>query len=139
MYEPRRFEDIKVGEKAYLTRSYSKEDVDLFIKVSQDTNPLHISDEYARATRFKKRIVPGLLTASMISGVLGTKLPGYGTIYMSQELRFIYPVYFEDILTCTVEVIEKIEHKKIIILDTKIKNQNDKVVIEGKAKVMLEN
>ncbi len=139
MYKPRKFEDIKIGEKASISRSYSEEDVELFVQVSQDHNPIHSSEYYAKATRFKRRIVPGLLTASMISGVLGTKLPGYGTIYVAQELKFLLPVYFGDNLTCEVEVIEKIEAKRIIILDTKIVNQDSAVVISGKATVMLES
>lgn len=139
MFEPRKYEDVKIGEKATISRSYTEEDVELFIQVSQDHNPIHSSELYAKTTRFKSRIVPGLLTASMISGVLGTKLPGYGTIYLGQELRFTRPVYFGDNLLCEVEVIEKIDAKKIIILDTKIKNQNNELVITGKATVMLES
>lgn len=138
MFEKRRFKDIRIGEKASIKRSYTEKDVELFVMVSQDHNPIHSSEEYARTTRFKRRIVPGLLTASMISGVLGTRLPGYGTIYMSQELKFERPVYFGDELECTVEVIEMIEEKRIIILDTKIRNQDNKVVVSGKATVMLE-
>lgn len=139
MFEPRKFEDIKIGDKASIKRSYTEEDVKLFVMVSQDRNPIHSSEEYAKTTRFKSRIVPGLLTASMISGVLGTKLPGYGTIYMAQELRFLHPVYFGDEVECVVEVIEKIAAKRIIILDTKIKNQNNTIVVSGKATVMLES
>lgn len=139
MFEPRRFEDVRIGEKASIKRCYTEEDVELFVMVSQDHNPIHSSEEYAKTTRFKSRIVPGLLTASMISGVLGTKLPGYGTIYMAQDLRFLHPVYFGDELECVVEVIEKVEAKKIIILDTKIWNQDRMVVVSGKATVMLES
>ncbi|MCX7944913.1 MAG: MaoC family dehydratase [Deltaproteobacteria bacterium] len=139
MFEPRKFSDIKIGERASIKRSYNERDVELFIAVSQDYNPIHCSEEYAKTTRFGRRIVPGLLTASMISGVLGTKLPGYGTIYMSQELKFHYPVYFGDELECEVEVIDKIEAKKIIILDARIKNNDGKIVVSGKAIVMLES
>ncbi len=139
MFEPRRFADVKIGEKASIRRSYTEEDIELFVMVSQDRNPIHSSEEYAKTTRFKHRIVPGLLTASMISGVLGTKLPGYGTIYMSQDLKFLHPVYFGDELECEVEVVEKIEEKRIIILDTKIRNQDNRIVISGKATVMLES
>ncbi len=139
MFEPRRFSDIRIGERASISRSYTEEDVELFVKVSQDLNPIHTSGEYARNTRFGKRIVPGLLTASMISGVLGTKLPGYGTVYMSQDLKFLHPVYFGDVLICEVEVIDKIEERRIVILDTRIWNQENKTVIAGKATVMLES
>lgn len=138
MFESRRYEDIVLGEKIAFSRSYSEDDVNLFVKMSNDTNPLHLSEDYAVTTRFRHRIVPGMLVASMISGVLGTKLPGYGTIYMSQELKFVRPVYLGDMLTCEVEVVEKLDTRKIIILDTKIVNQENKVVISGRATVMLE-
>lgn len=138
MFESRRYEDIPLGEKTAISRSYSEDDVNLFVKMTNDTNPLHISEDYALTTRFRRRIVPGMLVASMISGVLGTKLPGYGTIYMSQELKFVRPVYLGDRLTCEVEVVEKLDARKLIILDTKIVNQEGKIVISGRATVMLE-
>ncbi len=137
MFEARRFSDIKIGERSSISRTFTEEDVNLFVNVSQDLNPIHTSDEYAMTTRFKKRIVPGLLTASMISAVLGTKLPGYGTIYLSQELKFLHPVYIGDRLICEVEVIDKIDEKHILVLSTHIRNQEDRNVISGKATVML--
>lgn len=138
MFEPRRFSDIKIGERASISRSFTEEDINLFVKVSQDLNPIHTSEEYAMTTRFKKRIVPGLLTASMISAILGTKLPGYGTIYLSQELKFLHPVYIGDRLSCEVEVLDKIDEKHILVLGTHIRNHKNMDVISGKATVMLE-
>ncbi|MEI0685470.1 MaoC family dehydratase [Brachyspira pilosicoli] len=85
---------------------------------------------------FKHRIANGMLTAKLISAVLGTKLPGEGTIYMGQELKFLAPVYFGDTITATAEIIELITEKKRVILSTTCTNQDGKVVLSGKATVM---
>lgn len=123
-----------IGMKEKVTRTITDLNVKEFINISGDLNPVHSDEEYAQKTIFKKRVVPGMLTASLISGVLGTKLPGEGTIYLEQNLKFIKPVYINDIITTEVEI-ENIEGKIITIL-TKCYNQKNELLISGQAKVL---
>lgn len=134
----KRFEDIQIGDSARLTRRISEQDILDFARISGDTNPVHSSEEFASKTRFKKRIAHGFLVASLISTVLGTIFPGPGTIYLSQELRFRAPVYIDDELEVVVEVIEKKDEKRILVLRTDISNSSGVKVIEGKAVVLVE-
>jgi acyl dehydratase len=87
------FEDLATDMSAAVSKLVTERDVEMFAAVSTDTNPVHLSDEFAAGTRFKRRIAHGLLTASLISAALGTKLPGPGAIYVSQNLKFTAPVY----------------------------------------------
>jgi len=96
------FEDLATDMSAAVSKLITERDVQTFAEVSTDTNPIHLSDEFAAGTRFKRRIAQGLLTASLISAVLGTKLPGPGAIYVSQNLKFTAPVYLGDVVTATV-------------------------------------
>ena len=124
---------IKVGYSASITKSFSDEDVRKFAEISGDKNPVHLDDEYAAQTQFKKRLVHGMLTAGLISAVLGTELPGEGSIYLSQSINFQAPVFIGDTITATVTVIKIREGKPIITLETICKNQDDLVVIKGEA------
>ena len=124
---------IKVGDSASITKSFSDEDVRKFAEISGDKNPVHLDDEYAAQTQFKKRLVHGMLTAGLISAVLGTDLPGEGSIYLSQSINFQAPVFIGDTITATVTVIKIREGKPIITLETICKNQDDLVVIKGEA------
>ncbi|MBT3187768.1 MAG: MaoC family dehydratase [Anaerolineae bacterium] len=124
---------IKVGDSASITKSFSDEDVRKFAEISGDKNPVHLDDEYAAQTQFKKRLVHGMLTAGLISAVLGTELPGEGSIYLSQSINFQAPVFIGDTITATVTVIKIREGKPIITLETICKNQDDLVVIKGEA------
>ncbi|NPV92838.1 MAG: MaoC family dehydratase [Firmicutes bacterium] len=135
MIADRRFAEIKVGDKASQSKTISESDVYLFAGITGDFNPMHVNKDFSRKTVYKKRLVHGMLTGSMISTVLGTELPGGSTIYISQELNFRAPVFIGDTLTAEVEVLEKREEKKIIVLNTIIYNQNQKVVVTGKAVV----
>ncbi|MGN0783471.1 MAG: MaoC family dehydratase [Christensenellales bacterium] len=127
--------DITVGQKASLTKTFTDEDVRKFAEVSLDVNPLHLDDEYAKTTIFGKRIAHGVLTCGLISAVLANKLPGQGTIYLGQEVRFSAPVYLGDTITAACTVTEKRDDKKIIKLDTVCTNQDGKVVVSGVATV----
>ena len=127
--------DISVGQKASLTKTFTDEDVRKFAEVSLDVNPLHLDDEYAKTTIFGKRIAHGVLTCGLISAVLANKLPGQGTIYLGQEVRFSAPVYLGDSITAVCTVTEKRDDKKIIKLDTVCTNQDGKVVVSGVATV----
>lgn len=128
--------EINLGDKSSYSRTVSEADVVLFGGVSGDLNPAHFNEEYSKDTMFKGRIAHGMLSASYISTVLGMQLPGPGTIYLSQELKFTAPVKFGDTITATAEVIDKLEEKNRITLETICVNQRGEVVVKGKAVVM---
>ena len=131
-----KYADIKVGDKASMSKTVTEHDVYTFAGLSGDFNPLHINAEFAKTTIFKERIAHGVLIAGFISAVLGTALPGVNTIYLAQELVFKAPVKFGDTVTATVEVIEKIEAKHRLVLKTMATTQDGTVVVDGKATVM---
>lgn len=112
------FEDLTVGMTASLTKTISQEDIDLFATVTGDRNPVHIDEEWAQTTRFKGRIAHGMLTAGLISAVMGTRLPGPGNIYLKQTLEFQAPVKPGDVVTATVTIRELIPERRRVILDT---------------------
>ncbi|MHC1762333.1 MAG: MaoC family dehydratase [Negativicutes bacterium] len=130
------FAEIKVGDKASMSKTVTEFDVYSFAGVTGDFNPVHIDAEFAKTTMFKERIAHGMLSAGFISAVLGTALPGKNTIYMGQELQFKAPVKIGDTVTATVEVLEKIEAKNRLILRTTVTNQAGVLVTDGKATVM---
>ena len=130
------FEEIKVGDKASMSKTVTEFDIYTFAGVTGDFNPVHIDAEFAKTTMFKERIAHGMLSAGFISAVLGTALPGANTIYLGQELQFKAPVKIGDTVTATVEVLEKIEAKNRLILRTTVTNQAGVLVTDGKATVM---
>lgn len=132
----RTLEELKVGDTADLSRQVSQQDISAFVGAVGDTNPLHSDPAFAAGTRFKGVIAPGILTAGLISGVIGTRLPGSGTIYLSQDLRFHEPVRPGDTITARVEVIEIIQDRKRVRLKTTCSNQHGTVVVSGEALVM---
>ena len=127
---------IQVGDSATFSKTISESDVYMYAGISGDFNPAHINAVEAEKGIFKERIAHGMLTASFIATVLGTSLPGPGTIYLSQELSFKRPVKFGDTIEAKVEVIEKIEEKNRLVLRTTCTNQHGEIVIDGKAMVM---
>lgn len=132
----RTIDTIQVGDSDSFTKTVTETDIILYAGVSGDFNPAHIDAEHAKNTMFGKRIAHGMLSAGFISNVLGTKLPGPGTIYLGQELKFVKPVFIGDTVTATVTVKEKIEEKNRLKLDTTVTNQNGEAVITGTATVM---
>lgn len=128
--------ELKIGDKASFTKTITEADVCLFAGVSGDMNPLHINDEAGKASMFKRRIAHGMLSASLISTVLGTGLPGTGTLYLGQNLKFTAPVYLGETVTAEVEVSELRTDKNIAILKTTCTNAKGDVVISGEATVM---
>ena len=128
--------EMKIGDSANFTKTISETDVYLYAGISGDFNPAHVNQTEAEKGMFGKRIAHGMLSAGLISAVLGTLLPGPGTIYMGQELRFTKPVAIGDTITATVTVAELIPEKNRAILETVCTNQNGDVVITGKATVM---
>ena len=129
---------IKVGDTASLTKTFTESDVLSFAEISGDRNPVHIDPKFAATTRFKRQIVHGMLTAGMISAVLGMQLPGPGSIYLKQELNFRAPVYFGDTITATVAVTKVREDKPIVTLKTVCTNQEGAKVIDGEAVLMVQ-
>lgn len=122
-----------IGDKAYITQKITDKLIQEFSRISKDTNPIHIDSLYAESTIFKKRIAHGMLVASYISSVLGTKIPGPGAVYLSQSLAFIKPVFLNDKITAEVEITDIKKNKNIITLETKCYNQNKDNVIIGEA------
>lgn len=127
---------IQVGDSASFTKTVTETDVIMYAGVSGDFNPAHIDAEHAKSSMFGQRIAHGMLSASFISNVLGTQLPGPGTIYMGQDLRFVKPVYIGDTVTATCTVTERIAEKNRLKLDTVVTNQRGEPVITGTATVM---
>ena len=128
--------ELNIGDKDYFEKTISESDVYLYAGITGDLNPAHINQREAENSIFKGRIAHGMLTAGLISAVLGMKLPGPGTIYLSQEMKFLAPVRFGDTIKAEVEVIEKIEEKNRIRLNTTCTNQNGEIVLKGIAVVM---
>lgn len=129
-------DEINVGDYEVFQKTVSESDVYLYAGITGDFNPVHVNDVKAKKSMFNGRIAHGMLTAGFISTVLGTLLPGPGTIYRDQTLSFKKPVYFGDTITAKVTVIEIIIEKNIIHCETVCFNQNDEVVVTGIAKVM---
>ncbi|HEX4367236.1 MAG TPA: bifunctional enoyl-CoA hydratase/phosphate acetyltransferase [Rhodopila sp.] len=135
MIENRTFDEIAVGDSASLSRTITQQDIDLFALVSGDVNPAHMDVAYAATDMFHHIIAHGMLSAGLISNVLGTELPGPGTIYLSQDLRFRAPVSIGDTVTATLRVTEKHAEKGDVTLDCRCVNQAGKLVIDGTARV----
>ena len=129
--------EYRIGQIATISKTVSDKDVKQFAKLVGDKNPIHIDDEFAKNTQFGKRIVHGMFGASLISAVLGMKLPGPGAIYLSQSLQFTAPIFIGDKITAQVIVIKIREDKPIITMETNCINQNDEIVIKGEAILMV--
>ncbi len=130
------FEDYNVGEKASFTKTVTESDVYTYAGVTGDYNPAHVNKVYAENSMFKGRIAHGMFAGGLISAVLGTKMPGEGAIYISQNLKFLAPVYFDDTITAECEIIEKLEKGRLKIKTT-CTNQNNVVVVDGEAILMI--
>lgn len=132
-----RLEDIAVGQKAEFTKTVTETDVVLFAGITGDFNPAHVNEVEAARGMFGGRIAHGMLSAGFISTVLAMRLPGPGTIYLSQSLRFVRPVHIGDTVTARVEVAEVIAAKRRVRLTTTVANQHGEQVIDGEAVVMV--
>lgn len=126
----------EIGQSASRTKTFTDEVIRTFAEISGDTNPIHVDDDYAATTRFGKRIAHGILTASLLSAILANDLPGAGTVYLSQNLKFMGPVFVGDTITATVTVSKYREDKNIVTFDTVCVNQNGETVITGEAVVL---
>ena len=132
-----RIEEIAVGMSAEHAKTVTEADVVLFAGVTGDFNPVHVDAEAAAKSRFGARIAHGMLSAGLVSAVIAMKLPGAGSIYMTQSLRFTRPVMIGDTVTARVEVIEVIAAKKRVRLATVCRNQRGETVLDGEALLMV--
>lgn len=133
----KKFEEINIGDKEQLKHTITHSDIQKFVELSGDDNKLHVDESFARQTSFKKPVVHGMIGASFISTVIGTKLPGDGALWFSQSLEFLLPVRVGDLITVSAEVIKKYDTEQIIELNTVITNQDRQVVTKGIAKVKM--
>lgn len=126
---------FQVGDNASFTKTVTETDVILFSGITGDLNPAHIDAVSAKKGMFKERVAHGMLGASFISSVLGTKLPGPGAIYLEQDLKFVKAIYIQDTITATVTV-KEIDRRGRLTLDTTVTNEKDEVLITGEALVV---
>ena len=128
-------EDLAVGIARTLTKTVEERDIQLFAEVSTDRNPVHLCDDYARDTIFGGRVAHGMLTAALFSAVIGEQLPGHGSIYLEQWLKFVRPVRPGDVVTATITVTAiDMEHKRVT-LDC-VATVREKAVLRGEALVL---
>ena len=128
-------EDIEMGMTRYIRKVITDRDIEQFAEISTDHNPVHLDDEYARDTIFEGRIAHGMLTAGLVSAVIGEQLPGHGTIYMSQNLKFLAPVRPGDLVHAEVRVVDMVIDKRRVKLDCRCE-VNGKNVLVGEAIVL---
>jgi 3-hydroxybutyryl-CoA dehydratase len=136
MQQGKTIHQLTIGQSAEFSKTFTSIEVESFAQVSGDHNPVHLNEEYASKTRFKQRICHGHLVASLFSAILGTNLPGEGSIYLGQSIKYLKPVYLNDTITAKVTVIEKDEEKNRVKLETSAVNQNGDLVITGIAEIM---
>lgn len=126
-----KFSELNVGDRGEVTKVITEEDVKKFIEICGDVNPIHVDDEFTKGTPLRTKIVHGILTSSLISTVVGTKVPGPGSVWLDQNLRFLLPVRINDTITAASEILAKIEEKQQVIVRTTCTNQGGEIVIEG--------
>jgi 3-hydroxybutyryl-CoA dehydratase len=136
MPEGKSIHELKIGDSAQISKTITEADIELFAKATGDFNPVHLDQAYAEKTMFKGRIAHGLLSVGLLSSILGNILPGHGTIYLSQEVKFLAPVRIGDTITAGVEVIELISEKNRAKFRTTCINQDGKLVVGGIAWAM---
>jgi acyl dehydratase len=130
------YDEITVGQTASHSTTVTDKDVRIFAAVSGDVNPVHLDDDYAATTQFKQRIAHGMLTGAVISGAIAMTLPGPGTIYLGQSLRFRAPVMIGDEITVQLEVTGKRDDRKFVTIECTVVNQDGTTVATGTADLM---
>ncbi len=136
-YQLTTFDDLTVGQEASLSKTITEGDIEHFIAITGDTNPLHVDAEFARQTFFGKRIAHGMLSASLFSTLVGMHLPGTGAIYRSQSLEFLRPVNIGDTITAHFRITSIDREDERIEIESWIDNQHGERVIEGKTSASL--
>jgi len=130
------FDEIQIGQKATYRRVIGEREITLFAAACGDVNPLHLDADYAAGTLFGERIAHGMLSASLVSSAVALVLPGPGSVYVGQTLRFLRPVKVGDELTATLEVVAKREDKPFVTFDCAVVNQRGQTVVTGQAEIM---
>jgi acyl dehydratase len=130
------YDEITIGQTATFSKRIEERDVQLFAAVSGDVNPVHLDADFAATTQFGERIAHGMLSGAIISAAIAMQLPGPGTIYLGQSLRFTLPVRLGDTITVNLEVIDKKDKRGFVTLDCKVFNQHEQLVVSGTAEVM---
>ena len=129
-------DQLKIGDSAQIVKTITEGDIELFARATGDFNPVHLDAAYAEKTMFKGRIAHGLLSVGFFSTILGNILPGHGTIYLSQEVKFLAPVRIGDTITAKVDLLELIPEKNRAKFRTSCMNQDGKLVVDGIAWTM---
>lgn len=127
---------LEIGQTATIEKTLDKQTVVAFASVSEDYNPIHLDEDFAKTTQFERPIVHGMLASSLISGLLASKVPGAGSIYLGQSLKFLRPVFVGETVTAKVEVTSVREDKPIAVISTQVLNANGEVAVDGEATVM---
>ena len=131
--------NFKIGDSATISKTITDDDIRLFADLIGDHNSLHLDEEFARKSKFGRRVAHGMLSAALISTVLGTKLPGPGTTYLGQTFQFVAPVFPGDTVTARVTITKIREDKPIVTLETLCINQHNETVVKGEAVVRVDN
>lgn len=129
-------DELAVGDKAWFAKTISETDIYQFAAVTGDFNPAHVNEAYAENTFFKNRISHGMLTVSLVSNILGTQLPGPGTIFVSESVEFMAPVYIHDTIEAVVEIVEINKEKNRCKFEAYCINQHDKKVLRAEGVIM---
>ena len=129
---------LKIGDKASIKRSITDQDILRIAELTGDYNPVHMDEDFAMATRFKGRIAHGELITRLISALIGNVLPGHGSVFLSQNIRFLKPARPNETITATVEIVSIREDKPIIHLNATCTNHNDQIILEGNYVVLKE-
>ena len=129
---------FKPGDTASVTKTITQKDIEKFAELSGDRNSIHLDQNYAKGTRFQGCIAHGMLTSSLISNVIGNELPGLGSIYLSQSLKFVAPVFPNDTITARATVTSVRPDKPIVTLETVCTNQREETVVKGEAVVLVD-
>jgi 3-hydroxybutyryl-CoA dehydratase len=129
--------NIKIGDKFSTSKKITDEVIRAFAELSGDFNPIHLDEEFAAKTQFKRRIAHGMITGALISAVLGNEFKEKKIVYLSQTMKFIAPVFVDDTVTATATIIDIRQDKPIITTETLCTNQNGETVVKGEGKIML--
>ena len=126
----------EIGQTATIEKTLDKQTVEAFASVSEDNNPIHLDEDFAKTTQFERPIVHGMLASSLISGLLASKVPGAGSIYLGQSLKFVRPIFVGETVIAKVEVASVRDDKPIAVISTQVLNANGEVAVDGEATVM---
>lgn len=134
-----KFQDLYIGQEYTMSKKFTEQEVADFAQLSTDYNPVHLDKEYAAQTIFKKNIVHGFLTGSLFSAIIGTRMPGEGSVYLKQDMKFMSPVYIGEEVTASVKIKELKEAKHIVVLETMLFKPDKETAIEGEAVIKFLN